>query len=138
MTIPDRYDAFWIPGPDDFDMDEGLRRGYEWLDHAAYPGEKVVVLYAKKMVSNRRTLARAGRYHVVSPRGQDIPYTDAGPVLAIWRSGLRPRRSSSRSSSQTGLRCASSRTGTTSPGGSLEPVQPTSWSRTRRRQPWPH
>ena len=27
MTIPDRYDAFWIPGPDDFDMDGGLRRG---------------------------------------------------------------------------------------------------------------
>ena len=84
MTLPDHYHAFWIPGPDEFDMDDGLRLGYRWLDTAPYRGERVVVLYAKKMVNNRRTLAEASSYHVVSPRARDIPYTSAGPVLAIW------------------------------------------------------
>lgn len=84
MTIPDRYDAFWIPGPDDYDMDDGLHLGYRWLDSVQVTGEKVVVLYARKMVSNRRTLGLADRYHVVSPRGHHIPYTSAGPVLAVW------------------------------------------------------
>lgn len=84
MTIPDRYEAFWIPGPDELDRDEGLHLGYRWLETAPYRGERVVVLYAKKMVNNRRTLAEASRYHVVSPRARDIPYTSAGPVLAIW------------------------------------------------------
>lgn len=84
MTIPDRYEAFWIPGPDQLDMDEGLHLGYRWLETAPYRGERVVVLYAKKMVNNRRTLAEASRYHVVSPRARGISHTSAGPVLAIW------------------------------------------------------
>src|SRR5438132_13119856 len=65
-------------------MDEGLRLGYAWLDGSAHTGERVVVLRAKKMLNNRPALAEASRYHVVSPRGRDIPYTTAGPVLAIW------------------------------------------------------
>lgn len=84
MTIPDRYDAYWIPGPDALDMDLGLRLGYQWLDSVPCRGERVVVLYAKKMLNNRPMLARASRYHVVSPRSRDIPYATAGAVLAIW------------------------------------------------------
>jgi len=84
MSIPDRYEAFWIPGPDELDIDEGLHLAYRWLETAPYRGERVVVLNAKKMVNNRRTLAEASRYHVVSPRARDISYASAGPVLAIW------------------------------------------------------
>ena len=36
MSVPDRYDAFWIPGLDDdgFDPDEALSIGFDWLDTA--------------------------------------------------------------------------------------------------------
>jgi hypothetical protein len=86
VTVPDRYDAFWIPGPDRLDMDAGLQLGYDWLDGSDYPGERVVVVATKSMLGNCPMLARAGRYHVVSPRARDIPYTTAGAVLAIWPS----------------------------------------------------
>jgi len=84
VTIPDRYAAFWIPGPDDLDMDEGLRLGYRWLDAAQFPGRRVVVLHAKKMLNNRPALAEAGRYTVVTPRGRGIAFGEAGAVLAVW------------------------------------------------------
>jgi hypothetical protein len=86
VTIPDRYDAFWIPGPDRLDIDAGLQLGYAWLDVTTYPGERVVVVATKSMLGKRPMLARAGRYHVVSPRARDIPYMTAGAVLAIWPS----------------------------------------------------
>lgn len=69
MTIPDRYDAFWIPGPDDLDLDDSLRLGYRWLDDAPYKGERVVVLNVKKLVNNRPTLAAAAGYRVVFAAG---------------------------------------------------------------------
>lgn len=86
MTIPDRYDAFWIPGPETFDMDEGLRLGYQWLDGGPVRNERVVLLNAKTMLNNRPMLAQASQYHVVSPRSRHIPHTTAGRVLAIWPS----------------------------------------------------
>jgi len=78
------YDAFWIPGPDDFDMDAALQAGGRWLARAPYTGRKVVVLHAKKMLTNRRTLQDLSAFHVVSPNARDIPYGNAGGVLAVW------------------------------------------------------
>ena len=76
--------AFWIPGPNDLDMDEGLALGYSWLERTAAPGRRVVVLHATKMLNNRPMLGRASRYTVVSPRSRGVGYGDAGAVLAIW------------------------------------------------------
>lgn len=78
--------AFWIPGPNNLDMDEGLRLGYGWLERNAPPGRRVVVLHAMKMVNNRPMLGRATEYTVVSPRSRGVRYGDAGAVLTIWPS----------------------------------------------------
>lgn len=76
--------AFWIPGPADFDMDDGLRLGYRWLERNGTSGKRVVVLHALKMVNNRKTLQAANRYQVVSQRSRGVGYGDADAVLVIW------------------------------------------------------
>jgi hypothetical protein len=83
-AMSEGFSAFWIPGPNEFDMDDGLRLGYRWLERSAPAGHRVVVLHATKMVSNRPTLRQATKYTVVSPRSRGVPYGDAGAVLAIW------------------------------------------------------
>jgi hypothetical protein len=84
------YDAFWIPGLDsDFDADEALRLGFEWLDRARYAGGPLIVLYAKKMIQNRPSLAQAAhRFPVVSPQSHGgAPYAGKHAVLAVWTHG---------------------------------------------------
>jgi hypothetical protein len=82
--VTEGYAAYWIPGPNSLDMDDGLRLGYSWLERTAPAGRRVVVLHAMKMVNNRQMLRRATKYTVVSPRSRGVGYGDAGAVLAIW------------------------------------------------------
>jgi hypothetical protein len=86
MSIPARYEAFWVPGLDhEIDRDESLRTGLTWLASAErkYEGAGVVVMYAKSMVGNAPLLSQAAqRWEFVSPRSKR-PLGN-GPVLAIW------------------------------------------------------
>lgn len=86
MSVPARYQAFWVPGLDhDIDRDESLRVGLRWLADAerrhGTPG--VIVMYAKSMVQNAPLLGEAARrWEFVSPRSRSPG--SWGPVLAIW------------------------------------------------------
>lgn len=86
-----RYEAFWIPGldydRDGFDRDDGLEVAFRWLDHAErqYGGEGIIVMYAKKMMSNAPMLAEAAsRWDFVSTRARSGYRYDGGPVLTVW------------------------------------------------------
>lgn len=87
MTVPARYEAFWVPGLDhDIDRDESLRVGLRWLEEAeqAQRAAGVIVMYAKVMAGNAPLLTRADqRWEFVSPRSRHRP-SGAGPVLAVW------------------------------------------------------
>lgn len=76
--------AFWIPGPDDLDMDEGLKLGYARLERSARPCRPVVVLHAMKTVNNRQTRRHheddsAGRNSSVRPEAASRSVQDEGP-----------------------------------------------------------
>src|SRR5690348_11856215 len=87
MSVPTRYDAYWIPGlQHDIDPDESLRFGLNWLTETERTEQArgVIVMYAKKMAANRPLLTwAAGQWEFVSPRSQRRS-SGAGPVLAIW------------------------------------------------------
>lgn len=83
-----RYDAFWVPGldNDDIDRDDSLRVAFRWLDQAErdHGGKGVIVMYAKKMMNNAPLLSRAaGRWEFFSTRSRGH-YRDGGPVLTIY------------------------------------------------------
>ena len=81
-----RYEACWIPGLNtDFDSDQALEIGLEWLAEADYPGEQIILLNAVKMTSHRRALEWAAtRYRVVSPQSRNRPGGIGHAVLAVW------------------------------------------------------
>ena len=84
-AIPTRYEATWIPGLNtDFDPDEALALGEAWLRSRQDVRSRVVVMNAKKMMSNSLRLGRlASRFPFVSPQSRE-----AGPspraVLAVY------------------------------------------------------
>jgi hypothetical protein len=80
------YEAFWIPGLDtDFDPDEALLIGHDWLQSSSYPGGPVIVLNAAIMRRNRRTLDRmTDLYPLVSPRTRNRSWGGSHAVLAVW------------------------------------------------------
>jgi hypothetical protein len=82
------YEAFWLPPFDsDFDPDDALRLGGDWLDDAEYPGEAVIVLHAAKMTENRPSLAQlATRFAVVGTTTRTRPHGVSHAVLAVWPS----------------------------------------------------
>lgn len=86
MTVPARYEGFWLPGLDhEVDVDDSLRVAFAWLREAeredGRPG--IVVMYAKSMAGNRPLLSQAAsRWSFVSMRSQRP--RGHGPVLAIW------------------------------------------------------
>ena len=86
MSVPARYDAFWVPGLDhDIDRDESLSVGLRWLADAerAHQTPGVIVMYAKSMVHNAPLLGEAARrWEFVSPRSKST--WRGGPVLAVW------------------------------------------------------
>jgi hypothetical protein len=86
MTVPARYQGFWVPGLDhDIDRDESLRVGLRWLADAerTHKATGVIAMYAKSMVQNAPLLGEAARrWEFVSPRSRR-PWGN-GPVLAIW------------------------------------------------------
>ena len=90
MRPPVRYEAFWIPGldNDDIDRDESLALGFEWLGSAErqYGGNGIIVMYAKRMVGNAPLLSQAAsRWEFVSLRSRGS-FRERGPVLTIWPS----------------------------------------------------
>lgn len=91
MSVPVRYEAFWVPGlQHEIDGDESLGHGFQWLASAeqSYEGAGVIVMYAKSMVGHAPRLGQAAqRWEVVSPRSTR-PW-GTGPVLAIWPSDPR-------------------------------------------------
>lgn len=86
VSVPARYDAFWVPGLDhDIDRDESLSVGLRWLADAerAHETPDVIVMYAKSMVHNAQLLGEAARrWEFVSPRSKST--WRGGPVLAVW------------------------------------------------------
>ncbi len=86
MSVPARYEAFWVPGLDhEIDRDESLRVGLRWLASAEREHEAtgMIVMYAKSMVGNAPLLGEAARrWEFVSPRSRHS--SGRGPVLAIW------------------------------------------------------
>jgi hypothetical protein len=87
MTVPARYEAFWVPGLNhDIDPDESLSVVLQWLTEAEqrHQAAGVIVMYAKSMAGNRPLLTWAAQpWEFVSPRSRQRPF-GAGPVLAIW------------------------------------------------------
>jgi len=80
---PLAYKAFYIP----FLASDGVQIGLDWL--LDQPGERVVALHAKKMVSNDHLLAAAVSRHrltVVAPPRVFIPAWVGGAVLVPWAS----------------------------------------------------
>lgn len=86
MTMPARYEAFWVPGLDhDIDRDDSLRVGLRWLADAerTHKATGAIVMYAKSMAQNAPLLGEAARrWEFVSPRSRK-PW-GRGPILAIW------------------------------------------------------
>jgi len=83
------YEAFWIPGLDtEFDPDEALEIGDDWLRRSSYAGDPMIVLYAANMTQNRPMLAEMGTRHtVVSPQTRSRSRGGSHAVLAVWPSG---------------------------------------------------
>lgn len=80
------FEAFWVPQK--LFNAEALAIGERWLLDSSYPGEKLIVLHAKKMTQNDRTLAdMATRYRVASPRSiGSARRRGSNAVLAPWAS----------------------------------------------------
>lgn len=90
VTTPDRYEAVWLPGLDsDADPDDALEIALDWLATVPVGGERLIVMYAKKMAGNRALLTWAAqRYRVVSPRSREgLPDGRGNAVLAVWPDG---------------------------------------------------
>jgi hypothetical protein len=79
-----RYEAFWIPGldSDEFDHDETLAIGGQWLDESDYGRGPIIVMNAVNMWD--RLVPLAGRYPVVSPQSRDRRAGTEHAVLAVW------------------------------------------------------
>ena len=87
VALPPSYEAFYLPGPADLDTNEAVKVGLAWLRRQ--PGQPLILLHAKRMVGNNRTLAEAvHRYRipVEAPRTVwDHPWS-GGSILAPWAS----------------------------------------------------
>ncbi len=84
MSVPDRYDAYWIPGVEsDLDPDTAMRLGLRWLDRSPYAGPGVIVVNAKGAWASDHLVASSG-YQVVSPQSGRVQGGPAGAVLALF------------------------------------------------------
>lgn len=80
---PPSYDAFYLPG--DTDFDQAVCVGFEWL--MAQPGTPLVVMSAKKSVTNNDVLAglvKRNRVAVVAPPRVYQSAWDGGAVLGVF------------------------------------------------------
>lgn len=80
---PPSYDAFYLPG--DTDFDQAVCVGFEWL--MAQPGTPLVVMSAKKSVTNNDVLAGLVRRHgvpVIAPPRVYQSAWDGGAVLGVF------------------------------------------------------
>lgn len=88
MGFAQRYDAYWVPGLDDeIDPDDALRLAFRWLasEERARGSAGIIVMYAKRMMSNRPLLGDAARrWDFISPRARSRWPRGTGPVLCIW------------------------------------------------------
>ena len=85
MTVPARYQGFWVPGLDhDIDRDESLRVGFRWLADAERTHEAtgVIVMYAKSMVQNAPLLGEAAR-RVSVPRSGGLSRWTSGVEIPV-------------------------------------------------------
>jgi hypothetical protein len=87
VSASNEYDAFFIRP--DIEPDRAIMLGVEWL--IAQPGEPLILLHARKMVSNNRLLEHAvaqRRIRAEAPGTiwRNRPGWQGGPILAPWAS----------------------------------------------------
>lgn len=82
-----RYESYWLPGlgNDDVDPDEVIHSAFSWLREEPCSGERLVVMNAVSMTTNRPSLRQASaNYTVTSPRARRRAHRTGNAVLAIW------------------------------------------------------
>jgi hypothetical protein len=82
------YDAYWLPGLEsEFDDDEAVDLGLDWLESVDCPGPGVIVMNAVLMQSYRSQIANSG-FPIVSPQSRArAPGGIGKAVLAVWPDG---------------------------------------------------
>jgi hypothetical protein len=81
------YEAFYLPGPQEFPTEEALKLGLGWL--LAQPPTPLIVLSAKNMLGNNRLLAQTVqryRIQVAAPPRMFEAHWTGGSILAPWAS----------------------------------------------------
>jgi hypothetical protein len=79
------FDAFFVPP--EVDADRGVALGLKWL--VEQPGERLILLHAKKMIDNNRLLGRAARQYGLRYEAPNTVWNSGwrgGPILAPWAS----------------------------------------------------
>lgn len=80
-----RYEAFFVPP--ETDSDRGVALGLKWL--LEQPGDRLILLHAKKMIDNNPLLGRAAREYNLRYEAPNTVWNSGwrgGPILAPWAS----------------------------------------------------
>lgn len=82
-----KYEAFFLPGPEEMDPDEAIGTGLAWLLNQ--PGTPPLLFHRKKMVGNNTIAEEAARRHriaVEAPQTVLQAHWPGGSILAPWAS----------------------------------------------------
>lgn len=83
---PDQpYAAYFVPP--EIDAERAIALGVKWL--VEQPGERLILLHAKKMIDNNRLLSRAARQYGLQYEAPNTVWKSrwtGGPILAPWAS----------------------------------------------------
>jgi hypothetical protein len=82
-----KYEAFFLPGPDEMDPDEAVSLALEWL--ISQPGQPLILFHAKKMIHNNNLVADGAARHRISveaPRTLQWAAWLGGAIVAPWAS----------------------------------------------------
>lgn len=85
MANRQRYAAYFVPP--EVDPDRAIALGLKWL--VEQPGDRLILLHAKRMIDNNRPLGRAAREYGLQYEAPNTVWKSGwrgGPILAPWAS----------------------------------------------------
>jgi hypothetical protein len=86
MNLRQPYDAYWIPGlkDDNVDDEQAVELGFQWLRSVDCAGDRIYVMNATGMLGMRPSARTAARFIFASPQTKTPGSHGRNAVLAIW------------------------------------------------------